>query len=588
MKRRLHQLIAAALLTTLSAGGVYAQPKGKKAGKKPEEAAAPADPSAGNNPAPAPQADDTDGAASGGGSADAAALGGPAATLEQGLALYDKKDYFEASKLLFIVAEDQDPAAEPFRQKAEFYLGKSLYNLDYFVGSLAYFQRIAQSGATHSYYRATLKFLAALAEKLPNDAPLLDLIGLYTPEDFPEKNKEELSYLLGKNQYYQNNLEAAAALLGLVSASSDYYLDAKFYESIVYVRLNDGKAATDALKAMLVYIEEAKLKSDYQGARKAELDRFENLVNLTMGRVFYTTQQFQTSIKYFDKVDPESEFWLEALFGATWSYFQVNGFDKALGHIHTLNSPYFESEFYPESLIVKSVIYFYNCRYEEARAVEGKFEEVYKPVVEELRNYLERFVDDEQFYSFVAKFRKGKVTLTPRIQRIVSITLSDKALLKQFEQIEQIDTEQKKIKLDKKKWDGDKVAQRLEDDLDISKSFAIGEAGAQVKGRFQRVQTDLNDLIRQGIKIKFEVAKAQAGEIEAELAEELAAASGGASSASGNKKGRSVGGVFIDDEHQLWNFDREYWKDELGYYRTPISSKCQRAAAPAAEPSASN
>jgi tetratricopeptide (TPR) repeat protein len=579
MKRRLTQLLAAALVTVAGANGAYAQAKGKKAGKKP----APTAPAA-ETPAAPPQATDTEGNAAG--STGGGEAGGPAATLEKGLTLYDDEDFFEAAKMFHAVSEDANPAADPFRQKAEFFLGKSLYNLGYYAGSLAYFQRISQAGATHSYYRATLKFLAALAEKLPNDAPLLELIGLYSTEDFPESNKEELSYLLGKNQYNLRNLEAAAALLQLVTPSSEYYLDAKFYEAIVQVSLNDGKAATDALKAMLVYISEAKLKPTYQGEVKDDLDRFENLVNLTMGRVFYTTRQFQTAIKYFDKVETESEFWLEALFGSTWSYFQINGFDKALGHIHTLNSPYFESEFYPESLIVKSVIYFYNCRYDDAAGVEAKFEDTYKPVIEELRKYLERFSEDEQFYTFVAKFRRGKVTLTPRIQRIVSITLSDKALLKQFEQIEQIDKEQKQLKLDKKKWDGDKIAQRLEEDLDIAKTFAIGEAGTQVKTRFQRVQTDLNDLIRQGIKIKFEVAKAQAGEIEEELQRELADAAA-PTEPNTAKKGRAVGGIFVDDEHQLWNFDREYWKDELGYYRTPVESKCKGFTAPA-EPSASN
>lgn len=504
---------------------------------------------------------------------------GPAATMEQGLELYDKKDYFEASKRFFDVVEDPSSDADAFRQKAEFFLGKSLYNLDYLNGSLAYFQRIAQAGPDHSYYRATLKFLAALAHRLPDDGPILDLIGLYTVDDFPEDNKEELSYLLGKHLYYQNNLDAAAVLLALVTPASEYFLEAKFYEAIVRVRMNDGKLASEALKEMLRYIAELKeQKPDEYKERKEEIDRFEDLVELTMGRVFYTTKQFQTAIKYFDRIEPTSEFWLEALFGATWAYFQINGFDRALGHIHTLNSPFFEGEFYPESLIVKSVIYFYNCQYDQARAIEAKFEEIYKPVVEELRNYLEKFTDDEQFYSFVAKFRRGKVTLTPRIRRVVSIALGDKALLKQFEQIEEIDKEQKQLKLDKKKWGDSGVALRLEEDLAIAKTFAIGEAGAQVKSRFQRVQTELNDLIRQGIKIKFEVANAQAGAMEEELRQELAEAS---TPAEGTTPSKKPAALVVDDEHVLWRFDREYWKDELGYFRTPITSACTQVAAPA-------
>ena len=32
--------------------------------------------------------------------------------------------------------------------------------------------------------------------------------------------------------------------------------------------------------------------------------------------------------------------------------------------------------------------------------------------------------------------------------------------------------------------------------------------------------------------------------------------------------------VIVDDEHQTWDFNGEYWKDELGFYRYRISSQC--------------
>ena len=34
--------------------------------------------------------------------------------------------------------------------------------------------------------------------------------------------------------------------------------------------------------------------------------------------------------------------------------------------------------------------------------------------------------------------------------------------------------------------------------------------------------------------------------------------------------------IIIDDEHFQWKFDGEYWKDELGYYRFKIRSRCPK------------
>jgi hypothetical protein len=34
--------------------------------------------------------------------------------------------------------------------------------------------------------------------------------------------------------------------------------------------------------------------------------------------------------------------------------------------------------------------------------------------------------------------------------------------------------------------------------------------------------------------------------------------------------------IVVDDEHFVWKFNGEYWKDELGYYRFRIRSKCPK------------
>ena len=34
--------------------------------------------------------------------------------------------------------------------------------------------------------------------------------------------------------------------------------------------------------------------------------------------------------------------------------------------------------------------------------------------------------------------------------------------------------------------------------------------------------------------------------------------------------------IIVDDEHFQWRFNGEYWKDELGYYRFKIRSRCAK------------
>ena len=52
-------------------------------------------------------------------------------------------------------------------------------------------------------------------------------------------------------------------------------------------------------------------------------------------------------------------------------------------------------------------------------------------------------------------------------------------------------------------------------------------------------------------------------------------------------KGSKGERIVIDDEHFGWRFDGEYWKDELGFYRYRITSKCN-VAGPVNKPGPAN
>src|SRR5262249_44487447 len=78
------------------------------------------------------------------------AAAGPASkTLERALKLYDSEDFYSASIELHKVIEGESGDAEVNKQKAEFWMGKTLYNLKFYSASLSYFDRIVQKGPSH-------------------------------------------------------------------------------------------------------------------------------------------------------------------------------------------------------------------------------------------------------------------------------------------------------------------------------------------------------------------------------------------------------------------------------------------------------
>ncbi|HVR64112.1 MAG TPA: hypothetical protein VMU50_19570, partial [Polyangia bacterium] len=187
---------------------------------------------------------------------DSAAVGDqPSKVLERAFKLYDADDFSQASIELNKVIEGETGDTEGNKQKAEFWMGKALYNMKYYSAALSYFDRVVQKGPAHAYYRATLKWLASLSRQLPDSTGILEKIGKYNRAELDEpaleKVKDELYFLLGKFNYQKGNFKEAVALFGAVPPSSEFYVQAKLFEGATHVRELKAKPAVEAFKEVL-------------------------------------------------------------------------------------------------------------------------------------------------------------------------------------------------------------------------------------------------------------------------------------------------------------------------------------------------
>jgi tetratricopeptide (TPR) repeat protein len=490
----------------------------------------------------------------------------PSKTLERAIKLYDKKDYPSASIELKKVLDGESGDDAKNKQRAEFFMGKTLYQMGFYAGSMAYFDKIVQAGENHTYHGAALKWLAALSRVLPETSGILEKIGTYDASALNDPSlasvKDELLFLLGRHFYTHGDFDKAVALFQQVSRQSPFFIKAKFFEGVTDVRQYQGKPAVDAFKEILVIGEEHP-----QQYSEDDIADYRVLAQLQMARVFYSTQQFDTSIKYFEKLPQDSADWAESLFEASWAYYMKTLNSKALGNIHTLGAPYFENEFYPEAVLLRAVIYFNYCLYDQAQEAIADFNEKYGPLTKNLQGILSKTDDNADFYNYVKLIRQDKAGLAPETQRIVMSVLNDKTLLKTFAWVDELNHELAMLNKADKAWQTTQVAAEVLQELTVQQSVAAGDAGKVARDRIDRKMRELSALQRDGTKIKFEILQGQADKLSAE-----AAAAGGGRVSVDHKEEP----IIVDDEHFQWRFDGEYWKDELGYYRFKIRSRCPK------------
>ncbi len=508
------------------------------------------------------------------------AEGPPSEALANALRLYGQERYMESSVQFQRVVEGETQDAPANVQKAQFFLGKALYHLRYYQSALAIFDEITQQGQGHNYFGQTLQWLAQLATQLPEPAGIIEKVGRYGADQLEQFNTPEsadlyyqLIYLMGRFKYAQGEFEEAIQLFQRVDRGSDYYVYARFFEGISHVRTRRAQPAIQSFRSITEAIEEGVTGVE-------DTQRMRDLAWLSLARVYYTASNrtdpesgersvdgtlLGNAVVAWQEVGNASEYWLDALFEESWAFFLADQYSRALGNIHTLFSPYFDDAYYPEALVLKAVVFFSACQIGNAEAMIALFHERYDPVATELQTALGQFEGNEQFFEFLQQVRAGETSLSPRIRGVVSSALSDRTLLRHVEYVRLLEAEEARLGQSPVEFRDSSLGSRILQDIFVAKSFAIDQTGDLARGRYNRLIDDLNELMNQVDTVELEIATYQRGQLSQEMQEQQTqvARSGGLD-------------VEVDEEHQMWPFDGEYWRDELGFYRQQVTSQCGR------------
>jgi hypothetical protein len=572
-----HSLCAWLLASMLGVSGVLVT--ADATAQKPAKGATKPRPGSKNQPVDVDADQPATGVASGG----TPTAGAPTEAAAQAKRLYESEKWWEAAAALYRVYMGETGDDEGNKQIAQFNLAKTLYKLKFYQAAYSIFSEIADKPG-HLKFNETLLWLAKLATDLPEPADIIERVGKYNNEAIARFNNPEqrelywqLNYLLGRYKYRNGQYAEALALFGKVDRRSKYYVQAQFFSGISNVQLRQSKPAVQAFQKILGAIEE--------GVEGVEDEaRMRDLAFLSMARTFYSASvkldeatnsptvdqtRLSAAVKYWNKVDVSSEYWLDALFEESWAYFMAGDYSHALGNIHTIESPYFPNSYYPEADILKAVIYFANCQYDDATIIVAKFRAKYDPIKAELTKILDKFkagtTQDEDFYKFLHDVQNQKAELSPKVKPIVENALSDRQLLRNLQYVQALDAENKRFNKSPSSFQNSKAADLVKDSLHDARELAVRNAGELARGRYQRNLDELNEKIRDAQKIMIDITAAQRNQLDAAM-----------QGARVSQEESKANIVKPDEEHVLWPFNGEYWRDELGFYRQTITSKCGR------------
>src|SRR5262249_8447057 len=263
--------------------------------------------------------------------------------------MFDQERWSEAALGLYRVFHGDTADDEANRQIAKYGLGFRLHRLHFYQASYGIFSEIADK-PNHLKFNETLLWLSKLATQLPEPADIVERVGKYTGDAIARfKNPQQidlfwqLNYLLGRYKYRNRQYDEAIELFSKVDKKSKYFVQAQFFSGISYVQLRKSVPAVQAFQKIVEAIDE--------GVEGVEDEaRMRDLAFLSMARTYYSASikldenntpsidgtKLSAAVKFWNKVDIGSEYWLDGLFEESWAYFMAGDFPHAMGNIHTI------------------------------------------------------------------------------------------------------------------------------------------------------------------------------------------------------------------------------------------------------------
>lgn len=353
-------------------------------------------------------------------------------------------------------------------------------------------------------------------------------------------------------------MEKSLEHLEQVSKDSQYFARATYIKGLVHYQREQYEEAVSAFRSVV------RLTKPNGGSYHSP--KLRQMAFFSLARVHYGFKQFRYAIFYYDKISRDSEAWLDALFESSWAYFRLGNYEKSLGNLITLHSPFFVDEYYPESLILKAVTYYENCRYPEAKQILVDFEDHYGGVRDELVKITKEAQSPEDYYKLIDEFSKRPPNETNRLTlQLVRLALSDKGIKALDKAVAELSAEEELMRTELTGLVGTELGKDIQASLDRRRTEVMTRAGRLIGDKLAAERDDLKSLSSQLFRIKFEIAKMEKEQIEAEM------------------RGDSLVvplseyrfSAAVDDEHEFYPFGGEYWRDELGTYEYTLTQGCR-------------
>lgn len=390
---------------------------------------------------------------------------------------------------------------------------------------------------------------------------MLEHTGVKIFESLPEEilkrsNSANIHYILAKRLVNREKYREALAELNRVPTHHSAYPFAVHLKGVVHSALNQNNDALTDFNDCVRASQKQSGKTDSL-SRKSQLEANKDYCITGMGRVQFAAQDFkQAELNYLD-ISKDSYVWPQILFEEAWTSYYLKNYNRTLGKLVSYKAPVFDFIFKPEIEVLKALTYMKMCLYDDAKkTVDSFYNDLLKPS-NDLRGFLlSKGKNYSYYFDLVADHESGKPMPLPIVDHILRSIRKDPAFIELKGSMSNSVGEYNQIK-------------------QLSHGSLKSTLGRNVQTVVEEYRNTIGAYVRSGLTSRYaELYSAFQGmsyiklEVLAQRKERLY------QSDSPTGKRGDVQYIERNDKQYFWNFNGEFWADELGDYVFALRSEC--------------
>ena len=277
-------------------------------------------------------------------------------------------------------------------------------------------------------------------------------------------------------------------------------------------------------------------------------------------RTYFNIGNYQKAHSMYLDLPKRSHIWPEILFEEAWTSFYLNDYNRALGKLVTYQAPVLTHIFNPEIDVLNALTYFELCLWDDVKQSVDRFYETYGNSYGKIRKFLKQHGRDYKYYYLLGKsVQIGKKRGNNVLNRMLKSITRDPSYVEMLHSFNRGKEElERSDQLESRSTRGF-VKKNLREALFLERDLI----GAYVRKNLYILTRELEKSLEGMSAIKLEVLSRKKKMIYS-VADNM-----------GRTRG-NIKNLSRTSKQYFWNFNGEFWADELGDYVFSLKSRCEQ------------